>query len=370
MLKTIPVLFIVFYYFFLVFSYVVNLKLTKNQFRILNLIFLINIGIVAYNFVPQLDMDLTRYYAMLDEVENLPFNWNQFVNYGPYRNTIITSIYFNYFSKIDNRSWFVVFPTLVVFIFTIWSANKFMTKYNVSFRAFAFFMIAIISVSSYTLIITGVRQDVAWSFLMIAVYYDFFKENRNSVIGMILYLIPLGIHTSAFPIVLLRLLAIIIQYVPSLKYLLLLWPTSLIFTRFFDGVLPGALNFPLQILKRYLEDISNYQIQAQDLVTFVSYFIVLYLLYYISNYNLRFEYISRKYLNFYTMIVLFGLSSFFVPTLLSRTFELVLYISLPLMDNMIKINSAFTKILLLVMLLMFIVLFYWQDLLNGYMFLF
>ncbi|QIK51232.1 hypothetical protein G7058_03670 [Jeotgalibaca porci] len=368
MVASLPIVIVIFYYFFLVFVILANIELTKVYSRILNTVFLCSVLVVAYNFIPTQQMDLYRYYLMLDEVEHMDINWNQIINYGPYRQTILTSIYFNIMSKIENRSWFVIFPTGMVFSLIFFVSNKFRKDYNITYSSFAFFMVSIISVSSVFLIITGVRQNLAWSLLMVAVYYDFFSKEKKRVMNVVLYVLPLLVHLSAAPIVVLRLVLILVKKFPFLKYLLILWPLSLIIFTNIHNYLPPILQSSLVVLGRYVENVENYIPTAQFAVAIVSYVLILFLITSMKKRNTLANFISKDYYNFYYLVLLFGISSIFIPTLFSRTFELVIYISLPMFSSVLTTKFNFRLPILLIIIAMFVVLFYWQDLMLGYFF--
>lgn len=368
MLEKIPIIFIISYYFFLVFAILVNLRLSNKQFKLLNLLFFISILLVAYNFEPTQEMDLYRYYSMLDEVKYRELNWDQIVNYGPYNQTVLTSIYFNVMSKVQNRSWFSVFPTGIVFTLIFIVADKFKNKYDISYRSVAFFIINIISVSSLLLIITGVRQNVAWALLMVAVYYDFFHKDRKLLIAIVLYIIPMLVHLSAVPFIFIRIILILVKKFKYLKYLLLLWPLSLVIFTNAYSYLPSTLQSALNVLGNYVNNIENYKPTAQFVIAIIGYFLILILVNNVKKQVSSSKFITKDYFNYYYLVLLFGISSIFIPTLFSRTFEFVMYISLPMITVVLSSKFILKKQILLLIILMFIVLFYWQDLMLGYFF--
>src|SRR5699024_2457121 len=112
------------------------------------------------------------------------------LTYGPYKDTILTSTYFNIMSKFDSYGLFQTLPILLVFILLFYWVYFFYTQYNIKFRSISFYLVSIISVSSYLLILTGIRQDVAWTLLMSAIYYDFFSNFKNRWINLMLYILP------------------------------------------------------------------------------------------------------------------------------------------------------------------------------------
>ncbi|MGH2079305.1 hypothetical protein [Aerococcus urinaeequi] len=323
---TIPILIIVVMYCFYIFSVLVNLTVTKFQLRSINFVWILAILILAYNFVPTEDLDLYRYYDYLNITRGL--SWENISDtVGFYTTGWITNLYFFIMRNVENRGLFSAIPTTiiftVIFIVTDYFNNSFKST---SFRAVALFVLSIISVSSLLGIISGIRQNFAWMLIMIAIYYDYFYTDNKNLIKIILYILPVLVHVSSLPFIIIRLLISVIGKFKFLKNLVILWPILSYFLMNFANYFPPIIQTSLTKLEIY-SSLNNYDTRTVTLN------IILYSLIALFTIQVKTSLSNSKYKEYYYLystILLFGITSYFVPTLFNRTLELVMFISLPI----------------------------------------
>lgn len=357
--SNLPLTLITFYYMLLAGSVFFNVKVPARQSQIINFIFLLSIVVLSYNFVPDPSLDLFRYYNYLDELKNV--SWTNIFNHGGYRNTVITQLYFYIISLIDNYSILSLIPTTVLFIIIFNVANNFREQKQITFQAYALFIIGIISMANLSGIISGIRQNFSWVLMMYAVYYDYYKKPKQNNWRVILYLLPLMVHLSALPFVLLRIIMPVFKYFPKLQWLLLIWPLTIVSVDMLRLVLPPVFNEPLARLVNYTS--LSISLSPRILITLFGYLIILLFLYKINKNTELTQ--NESFLKYYSSVVLFGVASFIVPVLYVRTFQFIMYLSLPIYSGVFKSDNRFDKLLVNLLLALFIVMFYYGDLHAG-----
>ncbi|MGF3182948.1 EpsG family protein [Facklamia sp. P12934] len=303
---------------------------------------------------------------MLDGLSEKRLDFNQIFNYGPYNETIITNIYFNLGSKFADYRWFQVFPAVLNFVLIFKISIYFKKNYNVKFVSIALYVFSIISVSSLLGLTTGIRQNTAWAFLAFSIFYDFFEIKKKNYISFVLYLIPVLIHTSTIPFIILRIILILIKKIPSLKYFLILWPISLFFIVRFDFSNQGLFHSAIKTLIHH--ETREYIVTAKFLVAMIIYPIYFHISFELNKLGTKNKIFSKSYHNYFVMVILFGMSSIMVPTLFERTIELLMFISLPFYSYLDGIKFPLKKLELISIIAMYTVLFYWQDIMNHYFF--
>lgn len=345
---------------FLGFTVLLNVKLTLKQYRMINILLLISIGLLSYNYIPTPDQDLSKYYDILDYYKIL--TWKYAFEQAPYSQTPITNAYFYWMSRLDNYSLFAMIPTVVNFGLVYFVADKLTRKYNLPFQAFALYIIGIVSVAGLLGTISGIRQNLAWSFLMLAVYYDYFGERIiYKPFKILLYLIPFLIHTSTMPILILRIYLVLIGKIRFLKYSIVLWPFTLIFINQFNTYLPSVFQSTLNRFWYYTDTgvIEGFRF----LSSLVGFLILGLMLIAIRKLNLNTD---NKFYNFFLLVFIFGVTSVTLPTLFGRIFTFLMYISLPIIGIVFKSSFKFRSILIYTYTIFLILVFIYKDILPGH----
>lgn len=362
--SNLPLLIIIYYYMFLILSVFLKAKITPKQWKISSVIFIIAIVFLTYNFIPDPTLDLFRYYHYLEEIKSK--SWEEIFSYGTYSNTILTQIYFYIISITGNYSLLSTISTTMLFTIILYVINKYQENSDFSYSAASFFIVSIISVATLAGITSGIRQNFSWVLLMIAVYYDFFSRKDKLITRVLLYILPLMVHMSTLPFIALRLIMPIIKKYPWLKYGLFFWQFGIIIADRIKGVLPEQLLRPVNHLILYVN--LSFNPSLTFMLTFVSYLLIFYFIYKLSK-ETNFKEHNLTYFNFYTSVAFFGFASFLVPTLFTRTFEFLMYISLPIYSQVIRTEFRFKKAVVSILLIIFMLMFYYTDLHAGYPFL-
>ena len=192
------------FFFFPVFSILpifLGLSLDKKYERIYAIFFSIIVAIILYYMIPDTDMDLYRYYRTMNEFSNMSLMkfWQA---YGTSAELLANFVLF-LFSKFHNNSLIMVFTTLTSYgiIFYILFDYLKITKLGKIERL----SILCFVLSTFLIVynITGFRFCLARLIFFLAIYLDYFKNQKN-IITKILYIIPIFIHSSSVTLVLVR----------------------------------------------------------------------------------------------------------------------------------------------------------------------
>lgn len=354
---TIYVVASIFFIFYNIFIF--KIRIPKRFFNITLAILFVCLVLLAYNYIPISTNDLYRYYQMLDNTRD--WSWLQYQTSFIYRDTPLTSLYFYIMKGLENRSLFAAIPMFIIVVLISIALYFFNKKKTLNPRASILFIVSTISFATIIGIVSGVRQNVAWAFLMTAVYYDFFVKNKIILSDIILYTIPLLIHLSTATIIALRILFIFVQKFRKLNYMILLWPLFISFIQNFSYLLPLQFQLSLGRLELYVVDNSW---TLRQIIALLGYLLLVGIVLKIKRYN-KYRFINKLYLDFYLLILLFGLGSIFAPTLFTRFFGFILYVSLPIFGEIVdrndNVNYIFSVILLTLQLFIFVRI----DFLSG-----
>lgn len=346
--------------FFLFYNiYIFKIKFSRNIFGMLLVILFISMIFLAYNYVPIHTNDLYRYYRMLDDTHN--WNWQQYQNFARYRDTPITNLYFYSMKGVNNRSLFAAIPVMIVTLLLSKTIIYFNKIKKINLRAIILFLVSTISFATLILIISGLRQNVAWAFLMTAVYYDFYDKKRNLLVTLVLYTVTILIHLSTAPILALRIIYTITYKNNKLNYLIVLWPVLITIFQSFSSHLPLQFQLALGRFDLYLD---RNVLDLHHVIAFWGYLILIILILRIRK-NKDYQFINENYLNFYILILLFGFTSIFVPELFKRTFGFILYISLPLFAEVVDNNNTISHLTSSIFLSLQFFIFIYIDFLSG-----
>lgn len=354
-----PIYMVAFIFFGLYATFIFKVELPKLYFKIIILLLLIAVIILAYNYIPAPSNDLARYYQMLNQTRS--WNWQQYQNYANYRDTPLTNLYFYIMKDVSNRSLFATIPTITVMFFLAGTVHYFDLKFNLKTRSIVIYLLSTLSFATIVGIISGVRQNVSWVFLMIAIFYDFYSDKKNKIFSVFLYILPPLIHLSTIPVIALRVLYMLIKKLNILKYLVILWPIFISAIHNITDLFPPQVQLALEKLELSVREVEW---DLRQIIALIGYLLILFVLLRARN-NLYQRVITKNYLNFYILVVLFGLSSFFAPTLFRRTFGFVLYISLPLFADVVERSKKIDYLSLAILLTLLVYVFYSTDFISG-----
>lgn len=362
--------YLIFYFLFMVAIYFFKIHIPEVFFRFLNIFFVLGLGIIAYNFIPEPQMDLTRYIDIIRSMRGM--TWETAQEYGEYGNTFLANFLFFVTAKYGLINWLPVISTSITYGVILLLSGLFRGKEKVKSFIYAYYIIALLGALSIVGVISGIRQPVAWSILFIAVSYELLSKQSKWYTSVILYLIPVSIHLSVIPIVLIKFASLFIKNVNILKYFLVLWPLSIGILENYTGQLPTILSLSINRLVYYLEgfSIASTVLTPKYFIVLVSYIIFMVIHYELFVHSNGDELKNNKFFLFYELLLYFGISSLFIPTLFTRMFDFFMIISLPFLNKSFNTNSVTIKLLLNVLLILYIFLFLYQDVnaphfLNG-----
>ncbi len=184
---------------------IIGLLKTPNKWKIYLVLIAISISVVAFNYNPTVEGDLTRYMKWADECSKLKFSqvsayFREGSNFDS--NLVVTITFFWIMGKIHFLHGIPMITTTVAYLITFYITGDFLEREGKSslikwIYLFQFCMIPFVSV------INNVRNITAFSLIVLAVYLDVYRKKRNIFI-LILYIAPLFIHSSAAIMIFLR----------------------------------------------------------------------------------------------------------------------------------------------------------------------
>lgn len=184
---------------------IIGLLKTPNKWKIYLVLIAISISVVAFNYNPTVEGDLTRYMKWADECSKLKFSqvsayFREGSNFDS--NLVVTITFFWIMGKIHFLHGIPMITTTVAYLIAFYITGDFLEREGRSnlikwIYLFQFCMIPFVSV------INNVRNIVAFSLIVLAVYLDVYRKKRN-IFVLILYIVPLFIHSSAAILIFLR----------------------------------------------------------------------------------------------------------------------------------------------------------------------
>lgn len=347
--------------FFLYISIIKNFQVNRFKFFIFNVCFLVSEIYISYKYLPTVTMDLYRYYEFLDSYKGI--SWETFQMYSLYKDTPLTSLYFYVIAQTGYPHLLPSISTGITIGIVMYVSSKLLYQNGNIFRGYALSVIGILSVASMIAITTGVRQNLAFSILAMAVYYDYFYEKKSNIVRILLYLLPCLIHTSAISIILVRIFVAITRFFPKLNYLLIAWPVLIGVLLTIQNSLPLVLQNAATRLLYYVEGYPlNLTLRVLSIFIYIMLFIILKI-----NKDKRSSGKSYNrndtFNNFYFAVLIFGIASYLAPHLFFRMLQFLMYISLPIFSDFFKKKSKYKLVIVFSMLIAFMLLMFYQDIL-------
>lgn len=203
-------------------------------------------GVYGYSmFFNGKESDLTRYYELIRQMNGLSLNMilskdTEFL----YTKDILFYLV-NLTGDVNILAFIVGFITYGITFYVLFDMIK---KSKREFKIYEVFLLGIISIgiiSPYS-IIGNVRCVLAYSIVTLAIYREFVQEKRN-ILTYILYIIPIGLHSSAIIIIVIRIISKLFKSLNKLALLLaLMLPKIIDFTysniRFNMGTIGNIFN--------------------------------------------------------------------------------------------------------------------------------
>lgn len=203
-------------------------------------------GIYGYSmFFNGKESDLTRYYESIIQMNGLSlktilFNDTEFL----YTKDIL--FYFvNLTRDVNILSFIVGFIIYGIVFYVLFDMIK---RSNKKFKIYEIFLLGVISVgiiSPYS-IIGNVRCVLAYSIISFAIYRELVQDKKN-ILTYLLYIIPIGLHSSAIIIIVIRIISSLFKSLNKIAIIVaLMLPTIIDFiyahVRFGFGTIGNILN--------------------------------------------------------------------------------------------------------------------------------
>lgn len=157
---------------------------------------------LAYWFIPSHEMDLTRYFDILNIYSNM--TWNEFVDYRLMNNILVIQELIFYIIAQSNN--FYLLPALSVFIVyfvSFYQISDYAIRMEISSKQLYTALLVTILILPFPTIVSNVRNVMAFALFSLAVYRDLIQNKRNSL-TILLYVIPCFIHISTLALVIIR----------------------------------------------------------------------------------------------------------------------------------------------------------------------
>lgn len=247
------------------------------SWKIIILTYALGTGIVLFNYNPQPDTDLGRYFTAISSINGLSLSEaNNYFNDGLYFKNFL----FWVTSKIGNYHILPAFATA----FSYWTSGYIVgntLEKNKKIELFPFILTFQYICLPLFSIGMNLRNIWAFSFVILAAYLDLFEKKRNIWI-LILYILPCFLHNSALTLILLRLLVPILKkhkYITIILFSFIPYFIDILYTLFSTGTdivskaiqsAYGYLNNELASDWAYDVTHNTYLLMQRFLMTFIS----------------------------------------------------------------------------------------------------
>lgn len=298
-----------------------NVKLTKASKTILTIIFVLLMGLMAYNVNLGEGADLTRYFEILKSMHFMSFG--EALEYGYYKDNIITNIFFWSISKSGNNKLLLLLSTIIILMNLFYSIKIIDRKISCSDGVKGTYILLVFALATLMGITTGVRYHWMVIVYTIAIYRDYILNKRN-LITLMLYVSTVMIHTSGVLLIIIRLAALV-----KGKYQLFLLPFVLIFNELNtvniqNGLLGSA------IFKFYAyQEIGTEGLDVRYIICRLLILILLTVIWRIMYKKTKFN----AYMSFYGTLLLFAYAFIPVEHIHFRLVDAVGYCSLPVVNE-------------------------------------
>lgn len=341
MLVKLSLIYIVMTVLFIGYKFIKNDPIKKEYNYIIWLVFTLALGIIAYNTIPSVYDDLFRHYEELQRMRYGGIAYLSDPTQAVYNiNFIINYIYY-FIAMIGNYKLLPFILTIVTYAIFFIVSIKIMEKLKCNYSTWGFFLVLFFTMVSVRLVTSGLRNWFAFSIIYIAVYRDYFNQKKD-IFTLILYILPMFIHSSAVIILAIRILSIENIRRFKLYYIIPFW--SLL-----SGVISNIfMVIPNEFIYSLGEKIQTYlgfeMFDIRFLVTqtiFVICITVINIV--IFKDKLNTDENLDKYLYFVQNLSLFSLGCVILPQLLGRMVHFIAYLMLPTIYYLNKIDKKSLK---------------------------
>jgi len=362
-------------------------KIISNKvYSLLFCVLAINLAVLSCYFTGGQNMDLSRYYEMLDKYEEMSFS--ECLNNSVYKSTPLTVLLFWTVAQIGNFSILTLIPVFIIFICLFYIViiffNKFKDKTQIQKINLLLSIFFLLSFISSVILFTTVRFPMAISLMAVAFFRDIYLEKKDWK-TYLLYAIPCLIHNGVLYMILIR---IIIE----LRFLKILLPMLLVstgtvfrlFAALFEWIQNNLFNiYDISLINKfayYMQETSDssftdWRKNVANIVLILILLVMVEVNLYCNNRKFcSIDCIHKKRIrcNRFKNLILFFLGISLIPNILERSLILISFISIPIvfdfLNNINKFNIRVRKVfyfrryVYFAIILIGIAMFYYQSL--------
>ena len=170
--------------------------------------------------------DLTRYFDIVASLKDFSLNYILTND----RELLYTKDIIFYFVSRTNELHILPFITgFIVYTITFYVLFDIVKKSNRKFKTKELFMLILISIGIITpySIIVNVRCVLSYTIIIFAIYRELIQKKRN-IVTLMLYILPIGLHSSAIIIIIIRLISILFKKFKKISIAIALFLPTLI----------------------------------------------------------------------------------------------------------------------------------------------
>lgn len=336
MILYLSIIYIVFFFIITIITTLTRVKTSKSTIVLSIILLLFSIGGIAYSTVPSTGDDLNRYNILLNELLGRDIDY--VVNESAYKNYLLFDFWLYLFSPLKLQAFLPVASSIVFYSICIYVFLKEKKEFKIDSRMFLLFIFLFISCIFLRRVISCIRYLLAFALILLAVYRDFVKDKLDFITVM-MYTSTIFIHTCCVPILLIRLFFGKKMKLYKYKACVLLMP-----------ILMPLINLSgSNIITTSLQKLELYSsIKIVDIRLFTVKICILIILLVLCNIVKKENKNSKIeiYMNFISTIILMVLGFSFADEFLSRLFELVIMLSLPVIGLCRNIKTDTKKYIL------------------------
>lgn len=178
-----------------------------------------DIGLISMQLDPsKYGLDLNVYFSIMDIMKQI--KWETFIQTYISQKELLTNILYYIFASIGNYHLWTFTATFICYSIMFYIITDYSTIKEISSKQYWIMIALVILFYNNILALTGVRNNFAMMIYLLAVYKEFFREDKNFLYKL-LYIIPCFIHMSMALGIVLRIILIFYKK-PNKKYIIAL----------------------------------------------------------------------------------------------------------------------------------------------------
>lgn len=193
-------------------------SIVDKKNRIIYMILLaFDIGLISMQLDPsKYGLDLNVYFSIMDIMKQI--KWETFIQTYISQKEFLTNILYYIFASIGNYHLWTFTATFICYSIMFYIITDYSTIKEISSKQYWIMIALVILFYNNILALTGVRNNFAMMIYLLAVYKEFFREDKKFLYKL-LYIIPCFIHMSMALGIVLRIILIFYKK-PNKKYII------------------------------------------------------------------------------------------------------------------------------------------------------